>query len=166
MKRAVVIGCPGSGTSVFSRKLTEITGLPLVHLDNLYWRDDATTLDREAFLSKLCLVLEEEAWIIDGNYLSTMEMRISHADTVFFFDLPSETCIDGIRERVGKKRDDIPWIEQGIDEEFLHFVENFNTQTRPKIIDILSQNKDKRIICFESREQSEEYLYSIKNELI
>ena len=166
MKKVVVIGCPGSGKSVFSRKLSEICGLPLVHLDNLYWNADATTVDREVFLSKLCFALESDAWIIDGNYISTMEMRISRCDTVFFFDLPTEVCIEGIRQRVGKRRDDIPWIEREIDDEFLSFVENFNIQTKPKIIDILYQSKHKRIIRFGSREQSEEYLYSIKNELI
>ena len=29
MKKVIVIGCPGSGKSVFSRTLHDITGLPL-----------------------------------------------------------------------------------------------------------------------------------------
>ena len=49
MKKVVVIGCGGSGKSVFSRSFAQITGLPLYHLDNIWWREDGTTITREEF---------------------------------------------------------------------------------------------------------------------
>ena len=33
MNKVIVIGCPGSGKSTFSRALHELTDLPLYHLD-------------------------------------------------------------------------------------------------------------------------------------
>lgn len=162
MKRALVIGCPGAGKSVFSRELSRGTGLSLVHLDNLYWNADRTTVERCVFLSRLERAMKGEEWIIDGNYLSTMKMRIAESDTVFFFDLPSEVCLQGIFERKGKVRSDIPWIENEIDEEFLHFVENFNIDVRPRVLEILNSCHDKNIIIFKTREESMEYIDKIK----
>ena len=34
MKKIIIIGCPGSGKSYFSKKLRDLTGYPLYHLDN------------------------------------------------------------------------------------------------------------------------------------
>ena len=127
MKKILVIGCPGSGKSYFSKKLAEITGIPLCHLDMLYWNSDRTNVTREVFLERLNKVLESESFIIDGNFIFTMEHRLKYSDTVFFFDLPAEICIEGILERRGKPRSDLPWNEADypIDEEFLTFVRNF-----------------------------------------
>lgn len=108
IKRVIVIGCPGSGKSTFSKVLNDITGIPLFHLDMLNWNADKTTVFKEIFLQKLQDILCEETWIIDGNYASTIEMRLNACDTVFFLDYPTEVCLDGIRQRKGKERSDIP----------------------------------------------------------
>ena len=68
MKKIIVIGCPGSGKSTFARALHNKTGIPLYHLDMMYWNADKTTVGKRAFLERLSAVLEREAWIIDGNY--------------------------------------------------------------------------------------------------
>ena len=53
MKRIMVIGCPGSGKSTFSRKLHTITGIPLFHLDMMNWNADRTTVDKAVFRERL-----------------------------------------------------------------------------------------------------------------
>ena len=53
MKRAVVIGCSGSGKSVFSRKLLDVTGLTLYYLDMIWHKPDGTNISREEFDEKL-----------------------------------------------------------------------------------------------------------------
>ena len=86
MKKIIVIGCPGSGKSHFSRELNAKTGIPLYHLDMMYWNIDKTSVEKSVFLDRLDSVMQKEKWIIDGNYASTMEMRISNSDTVIFLD--------------------------------------------------------------------------------
>ncbi len=162
MNKVIVIGCPGAGKSTFSRALHELTDLPLYHLDLLYWNSDKTTVSKEVFIERLKDVIALDKWIIDGNYGSTMEMRIKECDTVFFLDFPVEVCIDGIRQRQGKPRADMPWIATEDDREFLEFIRNYNAQSRPKVLELLNTYDKKDIVIFKSRKDADDYINNIR----
>jgi adenylate kinase family enzyme len=108
--------------------------------------------------ARLAAVLEKEAWIVDGNYASTMEMRLAACDMVFFLDYPLEVCLDGVRARRGKPRADMPWIEAEEDAEFTAFIKKFNEQQRPQILKLLERYNTKRIFVFQSRRQADAFL--------
>ena len=158
MKKVIVIGCPGSGKSTVSRALHNKTGIPLYHLDMMYWNTDKTTVEKSVFLERLSVVLEKDEWIIDGNYGSTMELRMAACDTVVFLDYPLKVCLDGIKERRGKPRSDMPWIETEEDAEFIEFIKSYNEQQKPKVLELLEKYDDKNIIILESREQADAFL--------
>ncbi|NQN11848.1 adenylate kinase [Streptococcus suis] len=162
MKKVMIIGCPGAGKSTFSLKLKEITGLPLYHLDQLNWLPDKTTVAREVFQARQEEVLRQEEWIIDGNYRGTYKLRMAACDTIIFLDYPEEVCVEGLYNRVGKTRADMPWVEEAVDEELLAFVKNFRTQVRPNIFNLLSIYKDKNIFIFTSRKEANDYLKKLK----
>lgn len=162
MKRVIIIGCPGSGKSTFARILAEKTDLPLYYLDMLKWNSDKTTVSKDVFMSRLESVLSKESWIIDGNYLSTMELRLKCCDTVFFLDYETSVCLSGISERKGKSRPDMPWIETEDDEEFLDFVRNYNTQVRPRVSDLLDKYCNKNIIIFKNRNEADSFLENMR----
>ena len=158
MRKIIVIGCPGSGKSTFSRELHDKTKISLYHLDMLFWNADKTTVEKSVFLERLNELLDKDEWILDGNFNSTMELRMSRCDTVIFLDFPPDICLEGVRARRGKPRLDIPWIETEEDVEFMDYIRNFNEQRRPQILELLEKYKDKKIITFTSREGIEKFL--------
>ena len=159
MKRAVVIGCSGSGKSVFSRKLRDVTGLTLYYLDMIWHKPDGTNISREEFDEKLRSIMSRDSWIIDGNYQRTLETRIKACDTVFLFDLPTETCIEGALSRIGKRREDMPWFENELDPGFRQWIESFRENQLPEIYKLLEKYKNGRqIVVFRTREQADKFI--------
>ena len=161
MKKILVIGCPGSGKSTFARALAEITDLPLYHLDMMYWNADRTQVEKAVFRAKLAETLSRDQWIIDGNYQSTMELRLQAADTVFFLDYPTEVCLEGLRERRGKPRPDMPWIEQEEDTEFTEYVRSFVEKNRPLILTLLEKYASLSTVVLTDRALADAYLKSL-----
>ena len=162
MKKIIVIDCPGSGKSTFSKALHKASGIPLFHLDMMFWNPDKTTVEKSVFLERLSNVIEKDEWIIDGNYASTMEQRIKACDTVIFLDYPTELCLEGVRERRGKARSDMPWTEKEEDAEFIEFIKNYNSQNRPQVMALLHKYSDKNIFVYKNREEADEFLSEIQ----
>lgn len=160
MKKMIVIGCPGSGKSTFARSLRDLTTIPLYHLDMLWHKPDQTTESIEVFEAHLMQIVKQDHWIIDGTYLRTLELRLKECDTVFFLDLPLETCLSGVALRIGKQREDMPWIETEFDEEFKQWILDFTKDQIPEIKRLLKNyQKDKKIVVFKSREELDEFLH-------
>lgn len=164
MQKIMVIGCPGSGKSTFSRALHKITGLPVCHLDMLFWNVDRTIVPKEVFWERLSEIIAKACWIVDGNYGSTMELRMQACDTIVFLDYSLDVCMAGIMERRGKERPDIPWIEpeDDVDEGFIDFVRNYNSKNRPEVMALLEKYADKEIFIFKSRDEGDTFLRELK----
>lgn len=162
MKKVIVIGCPGSGKTTFAEKLNNLTGLPLYYLDAIWHKPDKTHIPRDEFDRRISEIFATPEWIIDGNYSRTIEMRLKECDTVFLFDLPTEVCLQGATERIGKGRYDLPWIEKELDPEFEEFIKEFPKTTLPQIYELIEKYKaDKEVIIFRSRKAADEFLKRI-----
>ena len=163
MKKIIVIGPSGAGKSVFSRKLGEILNLKVYHLDNIWWKSDKTHISRDEFDLRLQEIIENDEWIIDGDYSRTYEIRIKNADTVFFLNFPLDVCLMGASSRVGTKRDDLPWVENEFDPEFKEWIINWHNTTLPKVKDLIDKYKhEKNIIEFSSRDEANKFLLTLQ----
>lgn len=165
MKKIMVIGCPGSGKSTFSKALHKMTDIPLFHLDRMYWNSDRTTVDKSVFYDRLSKTIQKNEWIIDGNYSSTMELRLQACDTVIFLDYPLDICLNGIEERRGKARTDMPWIENEEDAAFMEFIRNYHFQSRPTVMALLDKYSHKDMYIFKNRNEADEFLDQIYRQI-
>ena len=98
-RRILVIGSGGAGKSTFARELAQRTGLPLVHLDSHFWKPGWTLTPPDEWSGRVRGLVREDCWIMDGNYIGSLELRLERCDTVVFFDLPRLTCLGGIARR-------------------------------------------------------------------
>lgn len=158
MKKVIVIGCPGSGKTTFAEKLRDVTGLPLFYLDAIWHRPDRTHISRDEFDTRLGELLALDSWIIDGNYSRTLECRIQACDTVFLFDLPTEICLEGAINRLGKGRYDMPWIDTELDPRLKKEIEEFSEKNLPAIYELLEKYVGKRVYIFKNREAADDFL--------
>lgn len=111
MQRIMVLGSGGAGKSTLARRLGEKLGLPVIHLDRLFWQPGWVEHDPETWPKKVSEVAAGERWVIDGNYTGTAPERFARADTVVFLDLPRWKCICSIILRsihnLGRTRQDM-----------------------------------------------------------
>lgn len=164
MKMAIVIGSGGSGKSAFSRALGKKLGIPVVHLDQLYWLEGWTKRPADEWLGLLGREIEKEKWIMDGNFGATREMRMSHADTVIFLDLPRYVCLFRILKRTllywKRSRPDMAdGCREHFDHEFIGWVWNFRRRTRPRLLNEIERTAaDKNVIILNSRNSVRDFL--------
>jgi adenylate kinase family enzyme len=91
-RRIVVTGMAGSGKSTLSRALAAKSGLPLIHLDLQFWKAGWTEPSEAEWREKQRRLLAGDAWIADGNYPQTLDLRLERADTVVFLATPWWRC--------------------------------------------------------------------------
>lgn len=139
-RRWLIVGAPGSGKSTLALRMAEILGLPVIHLDKHYWRAGWVQPDRDEWLCQVSELSAGEAWIMDGNYSGTIDMRLPRADAVVMLDLPVWQCVWGIFRRSvlyrGAVRPDLPkgCPEHLPDAEFLWFVVSYRWRSRPTVL--------------------------------
>ena len=93
MRRVLIVGSPGAGKSTLAQKLAARTGLPLIHLDDLYWNPGWVKVEAAVWQQRLAEALAQERWILDGNFSTTLRERALHADQVVFLRPPRLLCL-------------------------------------------------------------------------
>ncbi len=166
MERILIIGCSGAGKSTLARNLGEKLGLPITHLDQLWWSPGWENVTTEEFDRKLSDVLWQRRWIIDGNYSRTIQQRLSRCDTIIYLDFDRWTCLWGMAQRVlgsyGKVRPDMsPGCPERFDWDFVKFIWNFNKNNRVRNYTYLAQAKHARCIVLKNRKEVQSFLENL-----
>ena len=166
MKRVVIIGCGGAGKSTLARQLGEKTGLPVVHLDKLFWHPGWVESTKEEMDRKIEEAMVKPQWIIDGNYNRTLPRRLELCDTVIYLDFSRLACILGVIKRVlttyGTVRPDMgEGCPERFDWGFLQWIWKFNQKHRKKYLDMLLEQKDKQVFILKNRREVHKFLEQI-----
>ncbi len=112
MKRVVVFGRGGSGKSTLCRRLGDVTGLPVIELDTLYWDESLHPLTPEEWSRRQSIVVQADEWILDGDLgpYDVTEPRLSRADTVIIMDTSLTTCVWRAVRRGRQRFDFWAWV--------------------------------------------------------
>lgn len=164
MRRVLVIGSGGAGKSTLAARLGAATGLPVVHLDALYWRAGWTPTPPDEWRQVVASIAARAAWIMDGNYGGTLPLRLAACDTVVFLDLPRVVCVARAlrrwRRHAGRTRPDMaPGCPERLSLEFLRWIWDYPRTRRPGILRQLAALGDgQRVVVLRSDGEVERFV--------
>jgi adenylate kinase family enzyme len=162
MERVAIVGCGGSGKTYLARQIATRLDLPLTHLDAIYYDDEWKTLPTEEFSGIQRTLVAEPRWIIEGNYASTLPIRLQAADTIIVMDLPARTCLLGIvqrrlRHRGGQHQaigvyDRLSW-------NFIRYILGYRTSMRPRVHQLIAEHAPAaRMVILPNRRAAQRFL--------
>ena len=165
-ERIMILGSAGSGKSTLAARLGEITDIPVIHLDRIFWNPGRVETPGEEMTLKAMEAAASERWIMDGNYSATLDLRIERADTIIFIDFSRFLCIfRALKRRIenhGKTRFDLAegCIEK-IDLPFLKWIWGYPKRSRKNIIDKI-ENSGKSVYHLKTRKDVSYFIDNIR----
>jgi adenylate kinase family enzyme len=167
MERIAVIGCGGAGKSTLARRLGDVLGIEVFHLDRLNWKPGWVATPEEEWRALQDDLVKRDSWIIDGNYGRTMVTRLRAADTVIFLDYPTITCLYRAIKREtqyrGRSRPDMnPGCPERLHLPFLNWIVRYRKRNRPSVLARIEEHCDgKHVVILRSPKDAEEFLLEV-----
>jgi adenylate kinase family enzyme len=164
VQRIMVIGSSGTGKSTVARRLGEMLGLPVIHLDAEFWRPGWVEPERAIWHQQVAALAARDAWIMDGQYSATWDLRVNRADTIIWLDLPRRIYMTRIIKRTllnyGRVRGDLgPGCPERFDWPFLKFVWNYPHRSRSNVMVLLEREaRVRRVVILRSEREVATFL--------
>ena len=164
MTRVAIVGCSGSGKTTLARSLHQRSGLPVHHLDRLFWKPGWVETSPQDFLPIVTQLTKGDRWIIDGIYGTSMEVRFAAADTIVYLDLPRWRCILNTFGRFLRYRGRVapnmpPGCVERFEWSFYRWIRDFQRTHRPGILAKLDRHATgRRIVILRSRREIARFL--------
>jgi adenylate kinase family enzyme len=169
MKRVLVIGPGGAGKSTFAKRLGKLLGIEVKHLDKFYWRTGWTKPSNDDWLQTVTELTSGDAWIMDGNFGGTLDLRLRSCDTIIFLDMPRLLCLWRITKRRLRYRNrSRPDMAEGcaekLDLEFISWVWNYAHRSRPRVIRLLEEHsRSKEVVWLRSNAEVERFFEKVQH---
>ena len=168
-RRILVIGIPGAGKTTLAVELGETLGLPVIHLDALFWKPGWESVPGDEFRALVADIVKRESWVMDGHYGSSLDIRLPAADTVVLLDLPRRVCIWRVVTRwlthLGRTRPDMgPECPERVDWEFLKYIWDFPRTRHPILREQLARlPQTTRVHHLRSQREIDSFLAAVRD---
>jgi adenylate kinase family enzyme len=133
MKRVVILGRGASGKSTLAVRLGEITRLPVIELDTVFWRAGLVATRRDEWVIAQERLVAEQRWIMDGDLgpYDAIEIRLRAADTILFLDFSLARCAWRAIQRSPEGADFWRWLV------------TYRRQSRPNLMEAVANHAAK-----------------------
>ncbi|MFH9071346.1 topology modulation protein [Streptomyces alboflavus] len=141
MKKVAIVGCGGSGKSYLARELGKVLDAPVTHLDAAFYDDEWNELPMDKFAEVQRELVAQPKWVIDGNYNSTLQIRLEACDTIVLMDVSTPAALYGIfsrqiRHGAGHKGNGVHnRIHWGV----IKYVATYRRKMRPRVMAKIEQ---------------------------
>ena len=170
MKRILVIGSGGAGKSTFAMELGEILELPVIHLDQAYWKPGWEKPSKDEWAKTVRDLVAKPEWIMDGNFGGTLPQRIKRADAIILLDISRWVCLWRVGRRIlkyrGRHRPDMPpGCHERFDMEFIRWIWRYPAKSLPAKMALLSASgPDQRVVILKSMRDVRHFLEDTRRE--
>ena len=167
-RRWLILGAGGAGKSRLAREMAELLGLPVIHLDQHFWKPGWVEPDRREWNHKVVELSSQDAWVIDGNYGGSISLRLPRAEAAVLLDLPVWQCVWGIFRRSTIYRVEVrPDLAEGCEEQlpdwaFIKFVMTYKWRSRPKILREIAAEPHVRLYHLKSRRAAHRFMDELR----
>lgn len=168
MKKVAIVGCGGSGKSYLARELGGILDAPVTHLDAVFFDEDWNPLSMEDFAAAQRDLVAQPTWVIDGNYNSTLQVRLEACDTVVLMDVSTPAALWGIvsrqiRHGAGHKGNGVHnRIHWGV----IKYVATYRRRMRPRVMAKIEEfaSGHAEVVLLRSRRRTRRWLEQVRAE--
>ncbi|MEO3810749.1 topology modulation protein [Sphaerisporangium sp. B11E5] len=164
MNRVAIVGSGGSGKSHVARELGRILGAPVTHLDAVYYDDEWNPTPQDKFEAVQRQLVSEPRWIIDGNYNSTLEIRLQACDTVVMMDVPTRMALWGILSRQVRHGggQHTAGVYNRVNRDVITYVATYRRRMRPRVLSKIDQHAaGKPLVLLTDRAQTHRWLEKV-----
>lgn len=158
MRRIMIIGGSGTGKSTLARAMGAKLDLPVVDLDRHYWSPGWVAPEAAEWRRRVAELAAGDAWVMDGNYSSTFDLRLPRAHALVWLDLPRwiyfPRAVKRLIANYGRERADIGrGCPERLDVDFLFgWVWTYPTRSRPRTLRLVQElAATKRVVVLRSR---------------
>ena len=168
LQRILILGPSGSGKSILGKRIGRILGIPTVHLDMHFWKPNWIETPKDEWHIKVKELIASDTWVMDGNYTSTLQMRVDVADTIIFLDMTRRmsyfrVLVRYLRNR-GKTRPDVTeGCPEKIDMEFIRWIWTYPHIRKPATLRFLEKLRASRnVYILRNQTEIEEFLNALR----
>jgi adenylate kinase family enzyme len=165
MRKVIVIGSGGAGKTTFAGRLGERLGLEVIHLDRLYWHPGWVKTPKDVWRLRVEELLRRDAWVMDGNYSGTLDLRLEACDTVVFLDMGRAVCLWRVLKRLAQhwhrsRPDMAEGCHERFDLKFIYWILwDYPRRSRPKVLARLAEcSRSKSVVRLRSEADVERFL--------
>ena len=157
MERICIIGGSGTGKTTLAKNLGEQLNLPVYHIDGIHHLKNWEIRNKDERDRIILEKVNEDKWVIDGTYNSTLKQRLEKSDYVIYLDYSTLAQVKGVLGRFvknhGKEKQEIPGCKEKLDWQFFWWVVKWRKNKRQKIIEMLQEVDSDKLHIFKTRKE-------------